>query len=234
MLCLAACSGSKDRGDVPEWRQSAAVGDSSGQCEPGVTPAADEHHFLIMPGDELTLDFYLSPEFNDDVIVRPDGKISLKLVGDEQAAGMTPADLGKKLAQAYSRELRDPQISVHIKNSPSRRVYVQGEVQHPGAFVLQPGETAEQAIVEAGGFAETAAPNSVVLIRRDACGRTLGSKLALSKVIDHPNSEEDALLAPSDILYVPKSTIANMDLFMKQYVQGLLPIAPSAYIPVPM
>jgi len=182
----------------------------------------DRDGYIIQPGDQLAIDFYLNPEFNDEVTVRPDGRIALRLVGDVKAAGLSPAQLATELDKAYLTELRSPDAAVHVKNMPSRLVFVQGQVTKPGAFPIDQGMTAIQAVSEAGGVTEQAG-STAVLIRRDACGQPRGTKVNLSKASD---AGEDVALMSRDIIVVPRSGIANADLFVKQYIQGLLPIPP--------
>lgn len=205
-------------------------------CPPGAILTAyetDQGKYLIHPGDELQIDFYLNSEFNRDVIVRPDGEVSLDVVGTMPAAGQTPEQFADKLDQAYVRELRSPGVTVHLKNSPAWRVYVQGQVAHAGAFTLQPGMTALQAVAEAGGVTDTAGANSAVLIRRDACGNPQGIAVNLEAADNAGGKKVDDLaLMPADVVVVPRSKIADLDLFVKQYIQGLLPVQP--YIPVPL
>ena len=86
--------------------------------------------------------------------------------------------------------------------------------------------TALQAIASAGGHTDEASMSDVVLIRRDACGRADGSKLDLASATATPDKGEDVLLMPHDTLVVPRSKIANMDLFVKQYIRDLLPVQP--------
>ncbi len=188
--------------------------------------AGAEAAYRIQPGDDLMLTFYLSPEFDTEVTVRPDGKIATRIGDDLQAADLTPGELSAEINRAYSKELRDPQASVVVKNSPSRVTYVQGEVTKPGAIPLMPGMTAMAAISQAGGFTEDAGTNNVILIRRDACGEPQGIRLDLAQVLDQKDNQEDALLMPADMLLVPRSGIANVDLFVKQYVRGVLPVQP--------
>jgi polysaccharide export outer membrane protein len=210
---------------------------SPAQCRAGAmihAAMADDNHYLIRRGDELALDFYMSPEFNDDVVVRPDGKVSLRLVGDLQAADLTPPQLADELDQAYSTELRSPNISVHVKNSPGRRVYVEGEVTKPGAIMLQPGMTTVQAIAEAGGLTDSAGASQAVLIRRDACGSPQGASIDLDQAVNKPDHGDDMALLPSDILVVPRSKIANVGLFVKQYIRDLLPVQPYAGATAPL
>ncbi len=229
LLCLAmglsACSaGGTDaaRGDVAPARLGSRKL-SPEQCAAGgqIQQAAlrpDDQNYVIQPGDVLSVDFYLNPEFNDEVTVRPDGKATLRLIGDIQAAGLTPSQFASKLDQAYLSELRSPDAAVHVKNSPNRLVFVQGQVAKPGSFALEPGMTAEAA-------------RDAVLIRRDVCGQPHGIKVDISNAEGKPGKGEDVALMPRDILVVPRSRIANIDLFVKQYMQDLLPIPPYLSIP---
>ena len=185
----------------------------------------DRDSYIIQPGDQLAIDFYLNPEFNDEVTVRPDGRITLRLVGDIKAASLSPAQLATELDKAYLTELRSPDAAVHVKNMPSRLVFVQGQVTKPGAFPIDQGLTALQAVSEAGGVNEQAG-SEAVLIRRDACGQPRAIRVNLSKASKDPNNGEDVALMSRDIIVVPRSGIANADLFVKQYIQGLLPIPP--------
>ena len=114
---------------------------------------------------------------------------------------------------------------------PSRQVYVQGQVAKPGAFPLETGMTALQAVSEAGGLTEDA-NNSAVVIRRDACGTPHPIRINLASASSHPDKGEDIALASRDILVVPRSTISNMDLFIKKYIRDLLPIQPYATVPM--
>ncbi len=228
---LAGCAATANRGDT-----SAGAAMKKSDCPPGAVLTAyetDKGSYVIRPGDELQIDFYLNPEFNRDVMVRPDGQVALDLVGTMNAAGITPEEFAAKLNQGYARELRNPGATVHLKNSPSWRVYVQGQVAHAGVFALQPGETALQAIAEAGGVTETAGASSAVLIRRDLCGNPQGIPVDL-RAADNGGGKklDDVALMPADIVVVPRSVIADLDLFVKQYVQSLLPIPP--YLAIPM
>ncbi len=186
----------------------------------------DAAGYRIQPGDQLAIDFYLNSEFNDNVSVQPDGRIVLRLVGSLQAAGMSPGQLSTEINQAYSKELKNPSATVHVQNMPSRQVFVEGQVNHPGAFSLQPGMTASQAIASAGGQTDEAELSNVVLIRRDACGRADGSKIDLASATNTPDKGEDVMLMPHDTIVVPRSRIANMDLWVKQYIRDMLPVQP--------
>jgi protein involved in polysaccharide export with SLBB domain len=232
---LSACSSSAMRGDVSGARQ-ARLG-----AEPCVAETSalaefkpDERNYKIQTGDQLSLDFYLSPEFNDEVTVAPDGNITLRLVGQVRASGLTPAQLAKDIDWAYSSELRSPDVVVHVKNMPARQVYVEGQVAHPGAFPLQPGMTALQAVAEAGGMTEDAGDDSAVLIRRDACGAAQGTRINLADAAQHPGDGEDVELMAYDVLVVPRSRIADIDLWMDHYVRRLMPMQQYMSMPTMM
>lgn len=236
LLCftLAGCAAAGGRGDV-RVSSASATGLSPEQCVARAqiyqAATAADQSYVIQPADQLDIDFYLNTEFNDSVTVRPDGKITLRVVGDVQASGLTPVELANGLNRAYERELRSPGAIVHVKNMPGRLVYVDGQVGKPGAVALEPGMTALQAIADAGGLTDQAG-GEAVLIRRDACGTPTGSKIDLKAAVKNPSSEEDVALAPRDILTVPRSGIANLDLWVSQYVRNLLPV--QTYAPLPM
>jgi protein involved in polysaccharide export with SLBB domain len=223
---IAGCSASASRGDIKGDSPTAGLPPEQCLSAGAIQVSNDPQNYHIQPGDQLAINFYLNPEFNDEVPVSPDGHITLRLIGAVPAAGMTPSQLAAQLDKAYLSELRSPDAAVIVKNMPGRQIYVQGQVNHPGAFPLEPGMTALQALADAGGVTSDAADDSVVLIRRDACGRPSGERLDLASAVDSPDKGEDAALMPYDVLVVPRSRIANMDLFVQQYIRGLLPVQP--------
>jgi len=230
-LSFTACSSAADnRGDQAgrnDLQHNAMA--SPEQCiENGAhfQDASLDAGYRIQPGDQLAIDFYLNSEFNDNVSVQPDGRIVLRLVGPLNAAGLSSGQLSAEINQAYSKELKNPSATVHVQNMPSRQVFVEGQVNHPGSFALQPGMTAAQAIANAGGQTDEAELSNVVLIRRDACGRPDGSKIDLASATVTPDKGEDVMLMPHDTIVVPRSRIANMDLWVKQYIRDLMPVQP--------
>jgi len=232
-LALAGCSASSSNGETTR----AALAPSTltpEQCAAGaMIQAASETDstYLIQPGDQLGIEFYLNPDFNDDIVVRPDGMITLRLIGDIPAAGLTPARLSQQLDKDYLHELREPNAAVHVKNMPSRQVYVAGEVGKPGAVALNPGMTALQAIASTGGLTPESG-DTEVLIRRDFCGSPQRTDIDLKAAMKSPAQGEDIALLPRDILVIPRSGIANVDLWVDQHIRKLIPVKP--YIPIPM
>src|SRR5216684_6002849 len=187
-------------------------GVSTAAVQPGCEFAAADDQFReyrMQPGDQRDISFYLSPEFDQDLTVRPDGNISMPVVGNVRVQGQTPGQLEKSLDRLYSQELRDPKTTVRIDKSPGQVVYVEGQVGKPGAVPLQPGMTAIQAIAASGGMTDAAGASKVFLVRRDACGNAHGQKLKLDKALNQKSQEEDLALAPSDIVVVPRSGVAQ-------------------------
>ena len=177
--------------------------------------------YRLQVGDEIQLKFYLSPELDQDAIVRPDGRISLQLLDDVAAVGLTPMELDRIVTEGYRTELRNPEITIIVKKLAAK-VYVGGEVRQP-RFVAHSGSlTVLQAVFEAGGFTDTAEPSSVILLRRLNDDKGFAAKLDLKKVISA--EAEDIALMPSDTIFIPKSTIAEVNLFVEQYITKIIPI----------
>jgi polysaccharide biosynthesis/export protein PslD len=178
--------------------------------------------YLIQFGDELEIKFFYNPELNEIVTVRPDGKISLLLVDETQAAGLKPSQLDEYLTQAYSQELQDPNLTVIVRSFSSYRVYIGGEVNRPGLLNLTGGLTALQAIFNAGGLKETAQPEHVIVIRKGMGGRPVPMRVNLKDVLYGKSAGAEFRLSPDDIVFVPKSAIAEANKFVTQYIKGLL------------
>jgi protein involved in polysaccharide export with SLBB domain len=183
--------------------------------------------YEIQVGDTLQIRFFRNPELDQVAIVRPDGYVSLPFVDDIFVANKTPQEIDKDLTERYRGELAIPDVSVIVQSFGGQRIYVGGEVGSEGVHELAGGQTLYQAIDQAGGFLDTAHRRQVILIRRGPDGTPTGHSFDLRQVEHGTDPEEDVPLQPYDIVYVPKSKIANVNLFMDQYIRGLLPINPS-------
>jgi len=182
----------------------------------------EPREYRIHAGDELDVKFFFNPELNESLPVRPDGKISLQLVGEVQAAGMTPTELDANLTRLYARELRQPVVNVIVRSFTGERVYVGGEVGRPGLVDLTAGMTASQAVFFSGGFLESAELDSVLLIRKGPQDAPVPIRLDLAQALRGEGLDGDIYLQPSDIVYVPRTWIASANLFIRQYIAGLL------------
>jgi protein involved in polysaccharide export with SLBB domain len=180
--------------------------------------------YLIQTGDQLEIKFFYNPELNEQVIVRPDGRISLQLASDVTAAGLTPAQLTDSLVKSYEKELANPGIAVIVRSFSSQRVYVDGEVNKPGMVNLAGPLTVLQSIAEAGGFKNTAKTSQVLVIRKTNDNKPLAIAVNLDDVRNAAEGSRDIQLAPYDIVYVPKSAIANVNQFVDQYIRQNIPI----------
>lgn len=184
--------------------------------------STDEYRIQI--GDVLDVKFYYNPELNDSVTVRPDGRVSLQLAPEVMAAGITPNDLAGQLRERYRGELRNPQVTVIVRSFGSQRMFVDGEVGTPGLVTLTGPLTVMQAIAEAGGMRETARVNEVLVIRRTAAKKPQVMTVNLENAINGTDLGQDIYVLPFDIVYVPRSPIANVDLWVDQYIRRLIPV----------
>jgi polysaccharide biosynthesis/export protein len=194
---------------------------------PDNTDSTNQSHYVIQPGDQLAISFYLSPEFDrKEITVRPDGDINLAFAGEVAAAGRTPEDLAAAIDKAYLSELRDPQASVLVTSMPGRVIYVEGQVTKPGELPMHAGMTLMEAVAGAGGLTPEAGPKQVIVARRDSCGNLDEEKVDLNPLLKGTAGADDMALLPADVIYIPRSGVANADLAIKQYVRDLLPIEP--------
>lgn len=191
--------------------------------EPAPPEPLPESALVLSPGDGIDIKFFHTPELNDSQTVRPDGKITLQLIGEVTAQGKTPDDLRGELIRLYTPELKNLEIAVIVRSLSDRRVYVGGEVNKPGVIPMPGRLTALEAIMEAGGFKmETAKLKSVVVIRQRE-GKLRGSLIDFSET---PNGQVDPsfYLQPRDIIYVPETAIVKVNRWVDQYIYKILPM----------
>ncbi len=178
--------------------------------------------YVLGVGDEIAVTFFYKDRLNDEVTIRPDGKISLQLIGDVKAAGLTPKELESELVRKYNAKIESPELVVIVKGFAAEKVYIGGEVARPGLINKIGMLRALDAVIRAGGALDSAKLENVVLLRYNGSHKPDVYSLNLNKVI---NGElPDITLRPYDIIYVSKTTIAKMDDFVDQYIYQLLPI----------
>jgi len=184
-----------------------------------------EQEYRIQVGDQLDIKFFYNPELNEQVTVRPDGRISLQLVHEIKVAGLTPAELTGSLTKKYAPELKRPEITVIVRSFGAHKIYVDGEVTKAGMVPLMGFMTVLQAISQAGGMKDTARTSEVVIIRRGENNEPFVSQVNLQKVINGTDMSQDITLKPFDIVYVPRSPISNVDVWVDQYIRKIIPIS---------
>jgi polysaccharide biosynthesis/export protein len=197
--------------------------------------AAPDPQYRIQPGDILDIKFFYNPLLNETALpVRPDGRITLQLVADVEVAGLTPEEARSLLIKKYeSSELRNVVVAVQVKAFGGQKIFVDGEVFRPGLFPLLGHITILQAIAQAGGMKETAQVDEVILIRRGPDNKPVAAKLDMQSVREGRDMTQDVLLAPYDIVFVPRTTIANIDIWVDQYIRRMLPFSLPSPIPQP-
>ena len=204
-----------------------ACSTSSNVKNPTPVPSQDttgpplETEYVIQSGDLLDIKFFYNPELSEKLTVRPDGRIALQLIDEVMAGGLTPQELKVTLIKQYSKELRDPDITIILRKF-SGKVFVGGEVGKPGQYDLEGNLTVLQAIARAGGLKETAWREAIV-IRRLKDQPPLIFELDLGAVIQGKEFSQDIGLMPFDVVYVPRSPIANVNLWVKQYIRSNIP-----------
>ena len=189
---------------------------------PMTPPAPTLQSYAIQPGDEIDIKFFYNPELNETVVVRPDGMITLQLIDDVKVAGMSPSEVDAILTKKYSKDLRKPVLSVIIRTFTAQRVFVGGEVVQPGLVSLAPGMHPVQAVFQVGGFRETAKPEAAIVIRKGEGNKPIPVLLDLNGAMYGVGQGASFELLPDDIVYVPKSTIAKINKFVDEYIQGML------------
>lgn len=180
--------------------------------------------YRLYPGDAIEVTVHTAPELSREVEIGPDGRASLPLVGGVMVSQKTAPEAARAIADGYARVLRNPIVEVRPLSFGSQRILVGGEVNAPGPYPLPDGRTGVlEAIMFAGGFQPTARRNSVVVLRRAPDGgammRTVDVRSAL-----RGRPADMIPLARHDVVFVPRSGIAEVNLFVDQYVRGILPL----------
>ena len=166
--------------------------------------------YQLCRGDVLELDFPFSPEFNQTPTIQPDGYITLRGVGDLYVQGQTVPELTQALRTAYGKILRDPVITVALKDFDKPYFIVSGQVGHPGKFELRGETTVTQALAIAGGFNDNAKHSQVLLFRQASNDWVEVKKLDIKQMFRAQNLSEDLHLQPGDMLFVPRSAVSKI------------------------
>ena len=159
--------------------------------------------YLIGNSDVLTINVWKEPEVSRTVPVRSDGKISLPLVGEIQAAGKTPAELQNDISKGLHDYISEPEVTVIVQEQKSQRFNILGQVQKPGSYLLNPPMTVLDAIAIAGGFRDFAKVKSIKVMRQQADGKQVSFAFNYKQAMNGTNSAQNIELEPHDTIYVP-------------------------------
>ena len=194
--------------------------------QPSRTPSeltsGPEPRMNLGPGDVLEIKFLTAAELNETQTVRPDGMISLQMLEEVMAQGKTPKELRDELTQLYAPHLKKPVITVIVRSLANRKVYVSGHVNKPGVIDMPMRLTVLEAIMQAGGFDDRRAEVSTVVLIRHKDGKRYGASLDLTPAL-RGQEFESVYLEPQDIIYVPRSKISQVNQWIDQYINLMIP-----------
>ena len=213
---VAACSSGvpADSGAAHEMYPRQELGEFA--QETGEAPTGTQE-YVIGVGDVLDIVFVYHHNLNTrGVPVRHDGRISVPYVGDAVAAGRTPMELDSVLTVRFSEILREPTLSVIVKEEAARLVYVLGEVRKPGGYPYKDRITLVQSIAAARGALKSAKTAHTILIRREGLNKIVGIEVDVKSILRGESIQNDLLLRKYDIVYVPKSAIYTVADFARQ------------------
>lgn len=189
----------------------ASRANASGIESPVLKPR--DARYRLFPSDEIAITFPLTPEFDQDVTIEPDGYASLTGCGDVRLAGLTTDEAVAAIKAAYAKVLHDPIVTVELKNFNKPFFVVTGQVNHPGKYDLRGTTSATQAVAIAGGMTTAAKTSEALLFRRVDGTQYKVTRVNLKRILSGRESE-DAELQPGDMLYVPKNVISKIERFI--------------------
>ncbi len=184
--------------------------------------------YVIGKGDTLEVSVWGFSELSRPLTVRPDGRISFPLVADEiNAEGLTPMQLSQQLSAELSRELKEPKVTVIVSGFGSKKIWVLGEAVTPGAYPFTGDMTALKAIIQAGGYKNSACLENVVVIRHGRTPRPDAFVINMAKLINVKEAQLDMILEPGDVVYLPRNVISKLDNFIKFFTDK---VSPAIYV----
>jgi polysaccharide biosynthesis/export protein len=196
----AAQQGSAPAKDQKAGEKAGTATNNAGTAQ--AKEANDDANYVIGAEDVLTVNVWKETDVSRSVPVRPDGKISLPLLNDVQAAGLTPQQLAASIRDGLKKYMADPEVTVIVTAVNSRRVYVMGEVTHPGVVPLTHGMTVLQALASAGSFTQFANIKAMYVLRKEN-GKKVKYAFNYKAVVKGQNPEQDLELKPGDTIVVP-------------------------------
>lgn len=203
VVLASAAAGGAAQGESPASAPAAAAGraeaEKSASGSAAARPRVSMPDYVIGPADVLQITVWKEPDLTRDVTVRYDGVLTVPLLGDLQAAGLTPAQLAEVLSKGFQRFIAVPRVSVSVNQANSARFFVVGQVGKPGDFPLSGPTTVLQALALAGGFRDFAKVEDIVIVRRDQTVVPVNYK----RIADGKDVSQNVLLSPGDTLVVP-------------------------------
>jgi polysaccharide export outer membrane protein len=183
---------------------SSSAQPTSGQTAANAEPRSHDDVYVIGNDDVLSINVWHEPDISQKSIpVRSDGRISLPLAGEVQAAGQTPLKLEKEIASKLQNYISEPEVSVMVEQSNSQKFNILGQVVKPGSYAIANSATVLDAIALAGGFRDFAKQKSIYILRSGADGQNVRLPFNYKDVIKGKNVEQNVKLQPRDTIVVP-------------------------------
>lgn len=192
--------------------------------DPDSIPVAEPSgEYIIGYGDVIDVLFLYNKEYSrENIKVRPDGKISYPYIGEVSVAGNTVVSLDSLLTEKFSEIVRNPDITVILREFEPQSIYVLGEVNAPGAYRYQKSQTLVSALAMGGGMKKSARRNNVVVVRRVAYDHVVGIEVDVEKLFEGNRYDLDMPLRPFDIIMVPKSRLTSTEEFISSMYNVLV------------
>jgi len=176
--------------------------------------------YALRKGDSFDVDFAFSPEFNQTVVVQPDGFITLRGAGSLHVEGQTIPELTETIKKAYASILHNPVVTVALKDFEKPYFIAAGQVGKPGKYDLRSDITLVEAVAIAGGFTESSKHSQVVLFRRVSDEWVEARLFNVKQMLQAHDLSEDAHLRPGDMIYVPQNAISKIRKYMPTTSMG--------------
>jgi polysaccharide biosynthesis/export protein len=178
---------------------------------PMVRPAISQNsRYTLRSGDTIELTFAYVPEFNQTLTIQPDGYITLRAAGDVRASGLSVPELKKTIESKYGSIMKEPDVSVEIKDFEKPFFLAQGEVQKPGKYELRSDIKISEAVAVAGGLNSSAKHSQVLLFRRGTGDQVDVKEIDLKKVLQGKDMSDDIKIQAGDMVFVPKNRISKI------------------------
>ncbi len=190
------------------WAQAGSGSTASSNAAPvalvpSAAPKPHDDSFVIGNDDVLAINVWKEPDVSRSIPVRSDGKISLPLVGEVQAAGLTPLRLEKDIASKLKNYISEPEVTVIVQQVNSQKFNILGQVARPGTFVIANSLTVLDAIALAGGFRDFAKQKAIYVLRQNADGTQTRIPFNYKEVVKGQNPAQNIKLQPRDTIVVP-------------------------------
>ena len=179
--------------------------------------------YQIGPGDQIALRFTMNPDLNGAYPVGPDGRTVVPLISGQPIAGLTPEQAGARLTRAYSAVLRNPQVDVLVTDYGAAQIFVGGQVREPGMKPIKGRLSVTTAIMQAGGFGDTARSDKVVVLHQDAEGRRMLMRTVDVAAALNGQAGGDFPVIPGDLIFVPRTSVGEVAKFVHDYL-AVLPV----------